>query len=124
MSELLSSATLVACLCADWCRLCDSYRETFEALEAAHPGCRFVWIDIEDEAELLGDLDIETFPTFLIGTGDCLHFIGPVMPQPGTAQRLLDSVLAHKPVVHEPLAQALLEKLQQRQSTPSSPHPG
>ncbi|MBV8124107.1 MAG: thioredoxin family protein [Burkholderiaceae bacterium] len=122
MPETLSSPTLVACLCADWCRLCDSYRETFKTLEAQHPGCRFVWIDIEDEADLLGDLDIETFPTFLIGTEDQLHFVGPVMPQPGTAQRLLDSVLLHRPVVQEPLAQALLMYLQQRQCSTSLPH--
>jgi len=108
------STVLVACLCAAWCRLCDSYRETFAQLREQHPGCRFVWVDIEDDAELLGDLDVETFPTFVIGVGSQLRFIGPVTPQLATAQRLIESVLqsgAASPGA-SPEAQALLSRLQ------------
>lgn len=105
-------STLVACLCAAWCRTCDDYNRVFAVLQQHNPGCRFVWIDIEDKAELVGDLEVETFPTLLIGVGHELRFIGPVTPQLGTAQRLLDSALAAPMAAPEPSALALLARLQ------------
>ena len=44
----------VACLCAAWCRTCESYQQVFEAACAELPqaGLQVRWIDIEDEAEL------------------------------------------------------------------------
>ena len=59
---------LVACLCAAWCTTCDAYRPLLAALAAARPALRFAWIDIEDDADALGDdaLDIETFPTVMV----------------------------------------------------------
>lgn len=81
----------VACLCAAWCRTCESYREVFEAACAELPqaGLRVRWIDIEDEAELVGDLDIETFPTLLIADEAQVRFAGPLTPQPETLRRVL-----------------------------------
>lgn len=86
-----SDDLLVACLCADWCRICDSYRDDFAALRQQHPGVRFVWVDIEDDSELVDDLEVETFPTLLIGRGEQLCFVGPVLPQPAAAQRLIQA---------------------------------
>ena len=61
---------------------CRDYRATFEALAAQFAAqADFAWIDIEDEADALGDLDIETFPTLLIADGSVLRFLGPVTPQ-------------------------------------------
>lgn len=81
----------IACLCAAWCRTCESYRDTFEAACAELPqdDLRVHWIDIEDEAELVGDLDIETFPTLLVTDGKSVRFAGPLTPQPETLKRLL-----------------------------------
>lgn len=109
-----TAPTLVACLCAAWCRTCDDYRPVFAALQAQHPDCRFVWIDIEDEAELIGELEVETFPTLLVGCGTQLRFIGPVLPQQANAERLLGSILktASAAVIADPAAQALLIRLQ------------
>jgi thioredoxin-like negative regulator of GroEL len=90
---------LVACLCAQWCRTCDSYRDTLLAVRAAmaigHPDAalRFVWVDIEDESELVGDLDIEDFPTILLARGDQVLFFGPVLPHAQTLDRLVRSTL-------------------------------
>src|SRR6218665_64909 len=44
---------------------CRDYRSSFDALARAHPGVRFEWVDIEDEADIAGDLEFETFPTLL-----------------------------------------------------------
>jgi thioredoxin 1 len=82
----------VICLCADWCGTCRDYREVFDTLEARWPSHRFVWVDIEDEAELVGDLDIETFPTLVVSAGGGLVFAGPVLPRQADAERLLDSL--------------------------------
>jgi hypothetical protein len=51
------------------------------------------WIDIEDEADMLGDLDIETFPTLVIADGARVRFAGPLTPQPETLKRLLRATL-------------------------------
>ena len=93
------SALLVACLCADWCRTCDAYRDTFltvrDDLRADHPAwrLRFVWIDIEDESDVIGDLDIENFPTIVLARGDDVLFAGPVMPHAGTIERLVQGAI-------------------------------
>jgi thioredoxin 1 len=72
---------VVYCLCADWCGVCREYRPLFEALAREHPGVRFESIDIEDQADLMGDVDVETFPTLLIVDGDKPSFFGPVLPR-------------------------------------------
>ena len=92
---------LVACLCAQWCRTCDAYRDTLaatrDAMRLGHPGAatRFVWVDIEDESELVGDLDIEDFPTLLLARGDQVLFFGPVLPHAQTLDRLVRNALDH-----------------------------
>ena len=86
---------LVSCLCAEWCGSCRDYRATFDALAVQlAASADFAWIDIEDEADALGDLDIDNFPTLLIAEGDTLRFLGVVTPQPQTAERLIRSAIA------------------------------
>jgi thioredoxin 1 len=86
---------LVSCLCAAWCGSCRDYRATFDALASRFaPGVDFAWIDVEDEADALGDLDIDDFPTLLITEGETLRFLGAVTPQPQTAERLIRSAIA------------------------------
>ena len=88
----------LACLCAAWCRTCDGYapvlREVASAFEATLPSLRVRWIDIEDEAELVGDLDVETFPTLAVLDGRGVRFFGPLTPQPETLRRVLGAALA------------------------------
>jgi thioredoxin 1 len=86
---------LVACLCAAWCGSCREYRATFQALSGGFAGqADFAWVDVEDEADSLGDLDIEDFPTLLIADAETTLFLGPVTPQAQTAERLVRSALA------------------------------
>jgi len=92
---------LVACLCAQWCRTCDAYRDTLlatrDAMRQGHPDAalRFVWVDIEDESALIGDLDIEDFPTLLLARGDQVLFFGPILPHAQTLDRLVRGALAN-----------------------------
>jgi len=80
----------IVCLCAEWCGTCRDYQATFAALQLALPGHRYRWIDIEDEADLLGDVDVETFPTLLVAHGGQVLFAGPVLPRLSDAQRLVE----------------------------------
>jgi len=73
---------VVACLCAGWCDVCKQYRAGFEALAADFPDAQFVWIDIEDQADLVGDLDVENFPTILMQREDIVAFYGTMLPEP------------------------------------------
>jgi thioredoxin-like negative regulator of GroEL len=85
---------IVACLCAAWCGTCGSYRAAFDTLAARHPDKLFVWIDIEDEADVVGDLDVENFPTLLIQRTDLVAFFGTMLPDPALAARLVQAQAA------------------------------
>lgn len=85
---------IVACLCAAWCGTCGSYRTAFDSLAARHPDKLFVWIDIEDNADVVGDLDVENFPTLLLQRGDTVAFFGTMLPDPNVADRLVQSQAA------------------------------
>lgn len=90
-AALASDRWIVACLCAAWCGTCSSYRRAFEALAGQHPDKHFVWIDIEDQAEVVGELDVDNFPTLLIQRHDVVAFFGTVLPDPALAERLLQA---------------------------------
>lgn len=91
---LASGGWIVACLCAGWCGTCTTYRATFETLAARHPDKHFVWIDIEDQADVVGDLDVDNFPTLLLQKNDVVAFFGTVLPDPALAERLIQSKTA------------------------------
>ena len=85
---------LVACLCAAWCRTCGDNRVTFDSLAAEFRlQARFVWIDIEDDADALGEVDVVDFPTLMLSRGDSIGFFGPVLPHAQTARQLLQRAL-------------------------------
>jgi thiol-disulfide isomerase/thioredoxin len=86
---------LVACLCAQWCRTCDGYRAVFEQAvsDLRDAGVEGLWVDVEDQADVLGSVDVEDFPTLLIARGDQVLFFGPVMPHAATLTRMLGAAL-------------------------------
>ncbi|ANY17414.1 thioredoxin family protein [Bordetella pseudohinzii] len=90
---------LVACFCAAWCDTCQQYRPKLEALAQARPEHVFAWIDIEDHPDLLGDEDVENFPTLLVQAGGRTLFYGTMLPHIGHLERLLDSLAADAPGV-------------------------
>jgi len=90
---LASDSCVVACLCAAWCDTCTAYKSKFDELAALHPDQYFVWIDIEDQAAVVGDLDIDNFPTLLIQQRDTVYFFGTVLPDLRHADRLLRAQL-------------------------------
>lgn len=101
----------VICLCADWCGLCREYSDVFAQMAARYPSSRFVWLDIEDQADLVGDIEVETFPTLLIADASGMQFMGPLLPHAETLSRLLDALLQPdaKVTPHLPATRQLLQ---------------
>ena len=104
---------LVACLCADWCGACREYQPRFEQMQAQFPGVQFVWVDVEDQSELVDPVEVENFPTLLMATRERVQFFGTVMPHLETLQRLIETQLAQgAPTQHpEPALDALAKRL-------------
>ena len=90
-----STPLLVACLCAGWCGSCRDYRALFDRASASFGAtCRFLWLDIEDDADNAGSIDVENFPTLLIARAGEPLFFGAITPHAQTLQRLVSSALA------------------------------
>jgi thiol-disulfide isomerase/thioredoxin len=111
LGALSGDVWIVACLCAAWCDVCRQFRPAFDALAERHPEHRFVWVDVEDEADIVGDFDVEDFPTLLIQRGDTVVFFGTVLPDAGQALRLLQAQLERS---HEELQAHALSTEQRR----------
>lgn len=86
----------VACLCAGWCGVCRDWLPLFTEQARAHPGIRFAWVDVEDEDETMGDVDIETFPTLLVARGDQVMYLAPIPPMASQFTRLLARLQAQQ----------------------------
>ncbi|MDQ2917250.1 MAG: thioredoxin family protein [Casimicrobiaceae bacterium] len=93
---------VVMSFCAAWCDTCTQFRATCERLAQARPQITFVWLDIEDDAAITGDVDVENFPTLAVYRGsDVLHF-GVSLPHETTVGRLIEALAART----EPLREA------------------
>jgi thioredoxin 1 len=90
-NQLQTKPWLIACLCAAWCDTCQSYRAGFDQLRLSHSDKCFAWIDIEDHANLVEEIDIENFPTILIQYEEKVLFFGTMLPDSNLVIRLLQA---------------------------------
>jgi hypothetical protein len=60
-------------------------------MQAKFAQVQFLWIDVEDDADLLDPWDVENFPTLLIAVGSEPRFFGPITPHIDTLERLVKS---------------------------------
>lgn len=113
MREPSPASALVVCLCAQWCGSCRDYTATFQAVQARFPQARFLWLDVENDSELVDPVEVENFPTLLIAAQGQARFLGPLTPQPETLERLLQASLADdaRPLPAQSEAQALLQRI-------------
>jgi thioredoxin 1 len=86
------SSLVVVALCAAWCDTCNEFRTSFERIAERRPDIVFVWLDIEDDSDVCGDIDVENFPTLAIYRGDALLHFGVSLPQQSTVARLVDEM--------------------------------
>jgi thioredoxin 1 len=82
---------LVVCFCAAWCDTCTEYKAKFQGLAAQYPEVVFVWADIEEFPDLLGDEDVENFPTLAIERAGDVLFYGVMLPHIGQLERLIQT---------------------------------
>jgi thioredoxin 1 len=110
---------LVACLCAQWCSTCREYQPLFAQLQAEFADAQFVWIDIEDQADLVDPLEVDNFPTLLIASDGQARFFGTLTPHLETLRRLLQTQqTAPSAAVADRAVQGLVLRLQaQRPAT-------
>lgn len=93
ISELARTEGLtIACYCAQWCGTCSTYRADLTQLSERYPQHRFIWIDIEDDPDLLDDFDVENFPTLLIQKNDKNYFFGTMLPHISHLERLIERI--------------------------------
>jgi thioredoxin 1 len=86
-------ATLtVTCLCAEWCGTCREYRTPFFGLAERFPDAEFVWLDVEYDADKVGDLEVENFPTLRIERGEAVLFHGVMLPHAAHLARLIEKL--------------------------------
>jgi thiol-disulfide isomerase/thioredoxin len=83
------SGLVVVCYCAAWCNTCAQYQKDFNKLAEKWPEHTFVWVDIEESPELLGDEDIETFPTISMQSTSANVFFGTLQPYIDHLDRLI-----------------------------------
>ncbi|MYN14541.1 thioredoxin [Pusillimonas sp. TS35] len=96
---------VVACYCAAWCGTCNQYRPAFDALAQRWPQHTFVWIDVEELPELLGDEEIENFPTLLIQNQAGNAFFGTLLPHISHLEQLIERYDQDTPPVAQGPAQ-------------------
>ena len=111
---------LVACLCAQWCGTCRDYRPLFDQLQTEFAPARFVWVDIEDEADLVDPIEVDNFPTLLVVADGQARFFGTLTPHIDTLRRILQNQLsAERAPSGDPQAQALAQRVLQALASPS-----
>ena len=89
-----SASWTVVCLCAEWCGVCRDYRSAFAQLANTSEDTAWLWLDVEDHADIAGDFDVETFPSLLIAHGSQVRFLGPLTPHASVLERLLQTLRA------------------------------
>ena len=113
---------LVACLCAEWCGTCKDYRTPFLQLQTEFPNARFVWIDIEDEADLVDPIEVDDFPTLLIAAHGQPQFFGTVTPHLDTLRRLIQSAFepGARPLAQAQVVHGLVQRISKRLTAEST----
>lgn len=61
----------------------------FDKLAAELPQTVFAWADVEDDAALAGDVDVENFPSLAIFRGGVPLYYGVTLPQAHVVAQLL-----------------------------------
>lgn len=87
---------VVACLCAQWCGICRAWHDAFRGLadQVALPQARWLWVDVEQQGDALGDFEPENFPVLAIQRGARLLYCSTLPQQPGNWRRMIEAVAA------------------------------
>lgn len=96
-TRIADAALVVVAFCANWCGTCREFRPVLERIANARPEILFAWADIEDHAELVGDIDVENFPSLAVfRAGSVLHY-GVSLPHEAVVARMVDALSVQPP---------------------------
>lgn len=79
----------VICLCAAWCSVCRDFIETYRSAQEGDPNVVYELLDIEDDVERLGEVEVENFPCVLVGAQGEPVFFGAIAPNRASLERLI-----------------------------------
>jgi thioredoxin reductase (NADPH) len=85
-------AFVVIGLCAAWCRICGEFEDAFDRLAREWPEALFLWLDIEDDSAVVGDIEVENFPTLAIYRDGVPAHFGISLPQEAVVRRVLEAL--------------------------------
>lgn len=85
-------AFVVVGLCAAWCRICGEFEDAFARLAAERPDALFLWLDIEDDSALVGDIEVENFPTLAVYRDGVPAHFGISLPKEAVVRRVLEAL--------------------------------
>lgn len=87
---------VVACLCAQWCGICRGWHDGFRRLAAEArdllPRARWLWVDVERQADALGDFEAENFPVLAVQHAQTLLYCAALPQQPGHWRRMIEAL--------------------------------
>ncbi|OZB49320.1 MAG: hypothetical protein B7X60_01620 [Polynucleobacter sp. 39-45-136] len=77
--------------CAEWCGSCREFKEHFNSIEI--DGLSKKWLDIEDEAVLLENIDISNLPTILaVSDYELSFYFGEIPPNKIFLEKILQDI--------------------------------
>ena len=80
---------LVVALCAAWCGTCRAFRPVFERLAAAQSDSLFLWLDVDDDSAIVGEIEVDGFPWLAVFRSGLPVFFGVAEPHERHLTRLL-----------------------------------
>lgn len=97
--RVAEAALVVVVFCAQWCGTCREFRPVLERIARTRPQVVFAWADIEEDAELVGDIDVENFPSLAVFRADQVLHYGVSLPHEAVVARLVNSLLGQTALV-------------------------
>lgn len=90
--------TVVIALGAEWCSRCTEFQPAFlaqaqEAPEQEH----WLWLNLEEHAELLGEFEPETLPLVWVYRGSTVSYGQAILPDDSTAAHFVYQALPFTP---------------------------
>ena len=89
--------SLVVALCAAWCETCRAFRPVFDRLAAARSVSLFLWLDVDEDTAVAGDIEIDGFPCLAVFRSGLPVFFGVAEPHERQLMRVLAAMAEGPP---------------------------
>ena len=94
-SHAFEHGNLILILCAAWCGTSTTFKSVANELALLFTNATFIWLDIEDDCTVAGEIDVANFPSIAVfRDGVPVHY-GVSLPHQGVVKRLLKALLTN-----------------------------